>query len=240
MRNSRFYPLTIYKQMIIDQNIIWIDIETVPLYKNEAEAMKDSSGLYAVWIDRYSSWKPEEVSHWDWYWERSALFPEFSKIVCISVGRIDGEEFTTKSYYWEEYTILFEIQKLLNHSTLKTWKLGGHNIKWFDISFIAKRMIMNRLIVPSLLNTMWKKPREIEHIDTQELRQLGRPVSTSLELMCLSLGVDSPKQEISGKDVKDVYYWKDPEFTKMNKITDYCEADVIAASECHKKILYFL
>ena len=75
--------------MSIANNIIRFDIETVPLFSSEEEAVKDTTGLYTLWKDKYCKTKPDDMSVWDWYWERSALTPEFSKIVCISRGRLE-------------------------------------------------------------------------------------------------------------------------------------------------------
>lgn len=235
--------------MTLDRQILRFDIETVPQRSSEEEAVL--SPLYTIWGERYCKDKPDDMSVWERYYERSALFPEFSKIVCISIGRhqtigIDSptpqsvEGFKVKSLYGEEYQLLTEFRDILLHDSFRNWKLWGHNIKWFDISFVAKRMIMNQISVPSHLNVIGKKPRDIPHIDTQELRQLGRTVSTSLELMCVSLGVESPKQEIDGKEVKKIFYSDHDTEYKRDIITRYCEADVLATYDCYATILSYL
>ena len=232
--------------MTLDNHIIRIDIETVPLRSSEEEAKNNYPDLYSVWCKRYSKDKPAEVSDWDWYWERSPLFPEFSKIVCIAVGRYQTVEvqspspetvegFKVRSYYGDEQTILTQFAEVLNHPSFSGWKLWGHNIKGFDISFLCKRMQINGITVPAMLNVMGKKPWEITHVDTQELRQFGRLLSSSLELMCLALGVESPKEELEGKEVKDIYYSDAP--LKKEAITRYCENDVVATYDCYRTIL---
>lgn len=232
--------------MTLDTHIIRIDIETVPLRASEEEAKNNHPDLYDVRCRRYSKDKPAEVSDWEWYWERSPLFPEFSKIVCIAVGRYQTVEvqsprpetvegFKVRSYYGDEHTILQQFSEVINHPSFQSWKLGGHNIKGFDISFICKRMQINGITVPAMLNVMGKKPWEITHVDTQELWQFGRPLSSSLELMCLALGVASPKDEMEGKEAKEIYYSNSP--LKKEDIIRYCEADVEAAYECYRTIL---
>jgi hypothetical protein len=67
------------------ENIIWLDIETVPLWSSEEEALSSNPALYEVFKLKYSKDKREDMSDWDRFRERSALFPEFGRIVCISI-----------------------------------------------------------------------------------------------------------------------------------------------------------
>lgn len=227
---------------LIVENIIRLDIETVPLWSSEEEALSSNPDLYGVFNRKYQSKKPDNMSDWDRYREHSALFSEFSKIVCISIGRykedLNVAGFKVRSFYWEdEKDLLTKFTEIINTFDPTLWRLWGHNIKWFDISWIAKRLIINWMKVPQILNVLWKKPREIQHIDTQEVRKFGRNVSTSLEVMCIALGIDTPKWDIDGKKVKTVFY--DPTLSSEEKekiITDYCSWDVIASFEAHKYI----
>lgn len=227
---------------LVVENIIWLDIETVPLWSSEEEALSSNPALYEVFNRKYQNDKPDGMSDFDRYRERSALFSEFSKIVCISIGRYKEDNnvagFKVRSFYWEdELTLLNDFLDTISWFDPTVWKLWGHNIKWFDISWIAKRLIINWLKVPTMLNVLWKKPREIQHIDTQEVRQFGRNVSTSLEVMCISLGIDTPKWDMNGQKVKTVFYDTTLSSDEKEKIiTDYCWWDVIASFEAHKYI----
>ena len=73
--------------MTVDNNVIRLDIETVPLFSSEEEIKKNNPDLFDVWERRYCSKKDEDVSTWEHYRDKSALSPEFAKIVCISIGR---------------------------------------------------------------------------------------------------------------------------------------------------------
>lgn len=226
--------------MTVASNILWIDIETVPLRSSEEEAKKDNPDLYDVWTRRYCTDKPEDVSVRDRYWQRASLVPEFAKIICIAVGREKEDmgiiRLHTKSFWWEEKHILQEFASMLNHTWFSWWRLGGHNIKGFDLSFIIKRMIIHEIQIPAILNIVGKKPWEITHVDTLELRQFWRQTHTSLELLCLSLGVQTSKEELSGEDIKDLYY-SDQDRSKEEIITHYCEEDVTASYDCYKAIM---
>jgi hypothetical protein len=84
-------------------------------------------------------------------------------------------------------------------------------------------MIINGLTLPNVLNTAGKKPWEIKHIDTMELWKFGDYKSfTSLELLAHILNIPTPKDDIDGSRVFEVY-WKDG---NLSRIAEYCQKDV--------------
>jgi hypothetical protein len=56
----------------------------------------------------------------------------------------------------------------------------------------------------------------------------------SLDLLTCSLGIDSPKGDMDGSKVNDVF-WIDKDF---EKIESYCEADVRAVMTVMEKICF--
>ena len=73
-----------------------------------------------------------------------------------------------------------------------------------------------------------KKPWEIPHLDTMELWRFGDFKNyTSLKLLAYVLGVPSPKEDIDGSMVRDVYY----EENDLERITRYCERDVVTVAQ---------
>ena len=106
--------------------------------------------------------------------------------------------------------------------------LCAHNGKEFDFPFIARRMIINHIDIPFKLNLFGKKPWEVPHLDTLELWKFGDyKTYTSLKLMTNILGVPSPKDDIDGSEVRDVFY-KDQD---IDRIIGYCEKDTIAIAQ---------
>ena len=89
-------------------------------------------------------------------------------------------------------------------------------------------MIINNITIPNKLNLFGKKPWEIPHLDTLELWKFGDYKHyTSLKLMCKVLGITSPKGDIDGSQVGQVYYVdKD-----IDRIITYCEKDTIAVAQ---------
>jgi len=210
-------------------NILFLDIETVP----ETEDFNSlDSELQELWQQKTQYQRKDDYSAEEFY-DRAGIWAEFGKIVCISVGyfanKSDIRNFRVTSFFGEEATILKDFNNLLNnHFNQAQHLLCGHNIKEFDIPFLARRMIINNITIPNKLNLFGKKPWEIPHLDTLELWKFGDYKHyTSLKLMCQVLGIPSPKGDIDGSQVGQVYYVdKD-----IDRIITYCEKDTIAVAQ---------
>ena len=89
-------------------------------------------------------------------------------------------------------------------------------------------MIINQIAIPQKLNLFGKKPWEIPHLDTLELWKFGDFKNfTSLKLLTKILGIPSPKGDIDGSQVANVYYIE----KDIDRIINYCEKDVIAVAQ---------
>ena len=89
-------------------------------------------------------------------------------------------------------------------------------------------MIINNISLPEKLNLFGKKPWEVAHLDTLELWKFGDYKHyTSLKLLANILGIPSPKQDIDGSQVANVYYKEND----LEKIVKYCERDTIAVAQ---------
>ncbi|MFC2110301.1 3'-5' exonuclease, partial [Bacteroidota bacterium] len=177
--------------------------------------------------------KESEITPEDFY-ERAGIWAEFGKIVCISVGYFVNSKvevsFRVKSFYGDdEAKLLSEFKELLdNHFSRPQHLLCGHNGKEFDFPFIARRMIVNRINLPQKLNLFGKKPWEVPHLDTLELWKFGDYKHyTSLKLLTNLLEIPSPKEDIDGSQVAEVYYKN----KDLKRIANYCEKDTIAVAQ---------
>jgi DNA polymerase elongation subunit (family B) len=210
-------------------NILFLDIETVPEVADFNELDADMQALYEqkTQYQRKDDFTAEE------FYDRAGIWAEFGKIICISVGYFvikgDIRNFRVTSFFGEETKLLKDFNNLLtNHFSGPQYVLCGHNAKEFDIPFLARRMIINQISIPDKLNLFGKKPWEIPHLDTLELWKFGDYKHyTSLKLMCKILGIPSPKGDIDGSQVGHVYYVdKD-----IDRIVTYCEKDTIAVAQ---------
>lgn len=215
-------------------NILFLDIETVP---QEVSYLGMDEETKKLWEQKTQYQRRDEVSAEDFY-ERAGIWAEFGKIICISVGffnnKNDVRNFRVASFIGEETKILKDFSNFLNEKfNLSAQLLCGHNIKEFDIPFIARRMIINAIALPSKINLFGKKPWEVPHLDTLELWKFGDYKHfTSLKLLTKILGIPSPKDDIDGSEVAKVYYVE----KNIDRIVTYCEKDVIAVAQVFLKM----
>ena len=210
-------------------NILFLDIETVPLEENFENLDSD---MQQLWDDKTKYQRKDEFTP-EAFYERAGIWAEFGKIVCISVGyfiiKSDVRTFRVTSFFGDEIKILKDFINLLNnHFCQPQHILCGHNAKEFDIPFIARRMIINGISLPEKINLFGKKPWEIPHLDTLELWKFGDYKHfTSLKLLTKILGIPSPKGDIDGSQVGHVFYIE----KDIDRIVTYCEKDTIAVAQ---------
>ncbi len=212
------------------ENILFLDIETVPITRTFDELPDRMKGLWelkAKFIGKEGE-TPKDV------FGKAGIYAEFGKIICISVGHvknIDGERFfREKSFFGDnEKELLQEFGSMLEKFSSKTEKLlCAHNGKEFDFPYIARRMLVNSVAIPRLLDIAGKKPWEVKHLDTMELWKFGDYKHyTSLNLLTAIFDIPTPKDDISGADVASVYY----EEKNIDRIVRYCEKDVLAIAQ---------
>ncbi|MEE9349948.1 MAG: 3'-5' exonuclease [Flavobacteriaceae bacterium] len=209
------------------ENILFLDIETVPEKENFSDLSNEMQALFAkkTHYQRKEDFTPSE------FYERAGIWAEFGKIICISVGFFSSYEknrsFRVKSFAsTTEKQLLLDFKGLLTeHFSAPKHLLCAHNGKEFDFPYIARRMIINQITLPEKLNLFGKKPWEVAHLDTLELWKFGDYKHyTSLSLLTNILGIPSPKDDIDGSQVAEVYYKE----KNLKRIVKYCEKDTLA------------
>jgi hypothetical protein len=223
------------------EKLLFIDIETVgvqPDWESLKKSNLELSFVFENYIDWFQKRFPEDADKpvGQMFVNRAALVPEFARIACVSVafvtekGETKMQSFSNKN----EKDLLQDVQKLLRRVGELGFFLCGHNVKGFDIPMLAKRMIINGLLPPKILPGHDTKPWEIKALDTKELWQYGGyGTIASLELMCVSMGVESSKNmEVTGNKVHEAY-WTNKD---IKGIVEYCEKDVLVLIDVIKKI----
>lgn len=221
----------------------WKELQAANPRKAQLWKEKHEKSLGSGKADQWSKFADHESSY-------SALAPlnaEFGRIVCASFCYLSTVTENSKmkfkgrmkSFYdnnptvTSEKEILTKVAELLTNITRagKHMKLTGHNIKKFDVPWLAKRMLINGIAVPSQLQNWGKKPWEVDHVDTGDLWSMGTwDGYVSLDVLTCSLGIPSPKAQMKGEDVgKNFWLHK-----KYDDIKKYCEEDVKAVVRvCH-------
>jgi uncharacterized protein YprB with RNaseH-like and TPR domain len=212
------------------EDILFLDIETVPYAPSMA--LLDPA-MQVLWDKKSKLFRNPDQSA-DEAYERAGIYSEFGKIICISVGLIKEKNpysFRIKSFYGDdEKALLNEFSGMLSKfcRSDKDAQLCAHNGKEFDFPYIARRMIINKLVIPEILDNAGKKPWEVKLLDTMDLWKFGDYKNySSLDLLTTVLGIPTPKDDIDGSMVARVYY----EEKDLPRIVHYCEKDVLAIAQ---------
>ena len=217
--------------------ILFLDIETVSQYSDLSRVPEDWQELWRHKAENLNRDKtlltPEEL------YGRAAIYAEFGKVVCISCGVLSGppaeRRLSLKSFYGhDEKDVLQQFCELLQKWGSEGQKyLCAHNGKDFDFPYLCRRMIIQGMKIPSILNLTGKKPWEVPHIDTMELWKFGEYKNyISLNLLAHSLGIPTPKDDIDGSEVGSVY-WVDRD---LPRIVNYCQKDVATVAQVYLRI----
>lgn len=212
------------------EDVLFLDIETVPQTPDYAQLPDD---LKPYW-DKKATYLIKGDETPETIFGRSGIYAEFGKIICISAGFIvqrDGERyFRVKSFYGDdEIALLSGFSVMLNRFGVKPKaNLCAHNGKEFDFPYISRRMLINGIEIPELLDVAGKKPWEVKFLDTMELWKFGDYKSyTSLDLLSKIFNIPSPKDDINGSQVADVYYKE----RDIERIVTYCEKDALTVAQ---------
>jgi hypothetical protein len=221
--------------------LLFFDLETVGV-ERDLESLEVSNPELARLFHSYVNWfekkYPEEQGNTPYqiFQNKAALIPEFSKIIVASFAFIapDGNVHKQTFSGDDEKELLMGVRQLLEKVEKLDFWLCGHNIKMFDIPTLGKRFLSNGIKPPKMLPTFETKPWDIKAVDTKDVWNFGNNFSiSSLDLMCASLGVPSPKTgEVSGNLVHETYW----NANGLQPIAEYCERDVNVLVELMIKI----
>ena len=211
--------------------VLFLDIETVPSEYNFEEL---DSIFQKLWEEKTVWQRKDEFTPSEYYKKKAGIMAEFAKIICISVGYLfteKGEQhFRIKSFYGDDEFILLEkfIDLLNKKFKSNSHLLCAHNGKEFDFPFLARRILINELKLPKLLDIAGKKPWEVNHLDTMELWRFGDYKNyTSIKLLSALFGIPTPKDDIDGSQVARVYW----EENDLERIKTYCQKDTLTVAQ---------
>ena len=212
------------------EKVLFLDIETVPQFESYGSL---NSADKELWDNKALHLKKTDFDTAESLYPRAGIYAEFGKIVCISVGWFVIENskrnLKVKSFYSDDETnLLLKFSELLkNQFNKSSHLLCAHNGKEFDFPYLCRRMLLNKIKIPDILNIGGKKPWEVQHLDTMDMWRFGDYKSyTPLKLLTHIFNIPSPKDEIDGSEVWHVY-WKDKD---LRRIVKYCQKDVVAVA----------
>jgi 3'-5' exonuclease len=215
------------------------DIETAGIWKEFKDMPEERQFAW----ERINHGQENHVKAYD---EKIALYPEFSKIVCISAVTGDPSD-SVVSFIGNqksddmidcESQLLIEFREYLKEIFTNKKDnpiLTGHNIGNFDVPFIVARMMISEIPIPGPFKQIVEaKPWERKLFDTKDSWQFGgrKNIPFSLESACLSLGISSPKNSgVEGAQVHSAFH-----DGRIEEIAHYCELDVKATLALAQRI----
>lgn len=213
-------------------HLLLIDIETVPVYVHFGQL---PPALQELWLEKFTKIAPDLQDAEAGFAERAGIYAEFGKIVCISIGYFFHEsgrqKIKLKSYYdHDEKKLLEDFLAAVAQFSGRSGQLYfcGHNVREFDIPYLCRRSVIHQLQVPPVLQLNGKKPWEVPMIDTLHWWRFGDYKHyTSLKLLAAVLGIPTPKDDIDGGMVGEVY-WKEQD---LPRIAHYCQKDVATVAQ---------
>ena len=204
---------------------LFFDIETIPADDGHREV------AISLAIQREASKAKSSRSSkqkLDYYFRQSSVSGDFGRIFCIGYAINDGE---TKIINGPEEEILKEWWKVANEADL----FIGHNIMEFDLRFIFKRSIINK-IRPSArhLNLSFARYKNFPIYDTMREWEKWSNSFIKLDTLAKALDLKSSKDgNIDGSQVYD-FYLKG----KYEEIYEYCKRDVNLTREVYNRMVF--
>ncbi len=215
---------------LIPENLFIFDIETVPAAEDYNQMDEE---LQKLWESKVGRFRKEEEKPDDYYFNRAGIYAEFGKIICIAGAYLQknekGYSLKLKTYSGHnEKDLLQEFSETLIQISKNNYQLCGHNIREFDVPWLCRRLLINGLTIPPIIDLYGKKPWEVNHVDTLDLWKFGDfKHYTSLHLLATILGIPTPKDDIDGSMVGKVYWAEN----NLQRIADYCGKDVVAVAQ---------
>ena len=212
------------------QNFLFLDIETVccaPTYEQLGERMQFQWQRKASVID-------PSLPCSKLFKDKAAIYAEFGKVITIAIGRffLNPEKelsLKIKSFHGDnEKALLTQFREVLEKFPQDKLILCAHNGKEFDFPYLCRRMLVNTIAIPEVLNISAKKPWEVRHFDTLDYWKFGdRKNYTSLELLAALFDIPGSKDDIDGSMVSTVYH----ESNDLDRIAKYCCKDVVVTAQ---------
>ena len=205
------------------EHILFLDIETVSTVEFYEQL---DVRMQQLWAKKVEKLKLTEEQSPEQYYKNAGIYAEFGKVICISVAYLKHNELRIKSFYdKDEKTLLQNFADLLHkHFSKNHHRLCAHNGKEFDFPYLCRRMLINGVPIPDILNVSGKKPWETRFLDTLELWKFGDYKHyTSLDLLAAIFDIPSPKENEDGSMIYELY-WQQNDY---QRIKSYCEKDVL-------------
>lgn len=211
-------------------NTLVIDIETLPNGDRlSVEEMKSEAPKNYKNEDVILKWAEENV---ETEFRKRSLNSLKGRVLCIG-AKWNDEPVRIFKYNEDESATIKEFGEYLNSlgHAIHSCAIVGHNFKAFDNPWLVQRGF--KYGDQNITRLMVTHPRRDYRLqDTNDMFTLGIYGSyVKLKDMCEFLGVDTPKDDIDGSQVYDIFLQGE-----LERIYTYCGKDVDATYKCYLKM----
>lgn len=222
--NNKFKKLS-------ENDCLFFDIEVV---RNQKEIDTESKEfeLYQQKIrDRQTDELPSQQETIDHYNQFAGLKLTYNKVVCASVGAIKEGNVYLKSYTGEEQEVLYNLyKKMQEYQYIVAYNGIAYDLPVCRVAAMKYPDVLDEL--PEKFNDSGKRPWNLDNVvDLMDYFKGTHFANSTLDEVCFHLGLDSPKDDIGGAAVSEVYYQEGVE-----KISEYCKKDVFATLNLFRKM----
>lgn len=219
---------------------LFIDIETIP---DQREGALERIRLGITAPGQYK--KPESIAEWlrdngdteaENQWRKTALDGGAGQIVCIGYAVEDEPvQVISRQLHESEGVMLVNFNQAISEAlqdrneTSHQITYIGHNVLGFDLPFLYKRFVINRIRPRARLYQNARHGGD-NLFDTMQA-WAGYGSRISLDNLCSALGIPSPKEGIDGSQV-----WDYVQAGKISEVAEYCKRDVEAVRTIHRRL----
>ena len=196
---------------------LFFDLETIPAPENLREV--------AIEAGRKKVRNREIADDDEALYRASSISGDFGRIFCIGYAIDDQPTEIIKGQEQEILKNWWEVAKSAH-------VFIGHNIIDFDIPFLYKRSIIQK-IKPSQFLPVKKFSTENIFDTAKEWSRWDNYSQTSLHHLAIGLQLPSSKDQMDGSQVYDYYLKK-----RFEDIYTYCKKDVELTRKIYKRMLF--
>lgn len=207
------------------EGLIFFDIETVRAQKDLLPGTVEYDLFAHKNRDKNTGYVLPKGDLIKLYNKSAALSLTHTKIVCISMAVVVKGTIYVRSYTGSQKSIIERFAVVL----FKGLRPCGYNINSYDFPVLRCKALQEGIMnyAPDNLIDMFKKPwvSAESMIDLMDGIKGAHYSAPNMAEACYIAGVPSPKGDIDGSQVSDVYY---DEPDGITRIKDYCERDTVA------------
>lgn len=217
---------------------IYLDLETIPSTSDAVRA-----ALAAKISPPGSMSKSETIAKWEVESKPAAIDEAVAKtsfdgaygsICVIGFAFENAEPISMSTANQSEADMLRHFMSVLTATVIGHTRpvFVGHNIHGFDLPFIWKRCVINR-VKPSMWIPLNVKAWSERIGDTMLMWDDSRDRRISLGSLCQVLGVPTSKGDLDGSKVAE--YWA---ADRCMEVANYCRDDVVATRACYQRMSF--